>query len=135
MRNLTWWKAPLPIFGALIVGAALLTFSMTAHAHGSVKPKYGGVTQLVGEMLFELVVSPDGVALYLEDDGNAVPSADMTAKLVLTTDKGKTDVALTPAAGNKFEGKGVKIAAGSKVIVMIVNKVTQARTGANITLK
>jgi len=120
---------------AALAGLAALTLAATADAHGSMKPQHGGVVQMTGETLFELVTGPAGVALYVKEDDEDVVSAGMTAKLTVTTKAGaKSDVALTPAGGNKFEAKGVKIPAGAKVGVMLVNKTTQARSSATFTI-
>jgi len=120
---------------AALAGLAALTLAATADAHGSMKPQHGGVVQMTGETLFELVTGPTGVALYVKEDDEDVVSAGMTARLTVTTKAGaKSDVALTPAGGNKFEAKGVKIPAGAKVGVMLVNKTTQARSSATFTI-
>src|SRR5260370_36910483 len=93
----------------LLVGVLPLN---VAQAHGGTQPEHGGVVQLVGDMTFELVVRADGVELYVEDDGDEVVSADMAAKLTIVNAGVKSEVTLTPAAGNKFEAKGAKIASG-----------------------
>src|SRR5438132_12751351 len=99
----------------LIVGVLPLNL---AQAHGGTQPEHGGVVQLVGDMTFELVARADGVELYVEDDGEEVTSADLAAKMTIVNAGAKSDVALTPAAGNKFEAKGVRLAAGAKVTVL-----------------
>ena len=127
MRNV------LPSFVALLALSAA-TFN-AAHAHGGTKPEHGGVVQLVGDMTFELVVRADGVELYVEDDGDEVTSADMAAKLTIVDAGAKSEVMLTPAAGNKFEAKGVKIASGAKVAVLLTLKDKQSKIGANFAIK
>ncbi|WP_077034610.1 hypothetical protein [Pelomonas sp. KK5] len=114
----------------LALAAAALAFTAPAHAHGSTKPEHGGIVQMSGETLLELSVKPDSVALYLKDDDEDVPSAGMSARLTITYKGAKTELNLEPAGGNKFEAKGVRIAAGSKVGVMLVNKATQAKVSA-----
>ena len=39
------------------------------------------------------------------------------------------------AGGNKFEAKGLKLAPGSKVGVMVVDKASQARSSTTYTIK
>jgi hypothetical protein len=107
----------------------------TAQAHGGTQPEHGGVVQLVGDMTFELVARPDGVELYVEDDGEEVNSADLAAKLTIVSAGAKSEVVLAPAAGNKFEAKGVKIASGAKVTALLTLKDKQSKIAANFTIK
>jgi len=131
MTSFASWKTLLPA----VAGLAALALAATADAHGSMKPQHGGVVQMTGETLFELVTAPAGVALYVREDDEDVVSSGMTAKLTITTKAGaKSDVPLAPAGGNKFEARGVKIPAGSKVGVMVVDKATQARASAIFTV-
>jgi hypothetical protein len=119
--------------------AAMLLVSVlplnVAHAHGGTQPEHGGVVQLVGDMTFELVARADGVELYVEDDGEEVTSADLAAKLTIVNAGAKSDVTLTPAAGNKFEAKGVKIPSGAKVTALLTLKDKQSKIAANFTIK
>ena len=107
----------------------------TAGAHGGTQPEHGGVVQLVGDMTFELVARADGVELFVEDDGEEITSADFAAKLTIVNAGAKSDVALTPAAGNKFEAKGVKIPSGAKVTLLLTLKDKQSKIAANFTIK
>ena len=117
------------------VGLAALAFATSADAHGSMKPQHGGVVQMTGETSFELVNAPAGVALYVKEDEEDVASAGLTARLTITDKAAKSSsVQMTPAAGNKFEAKGLKLAPGSKVGVMLVNKATQARASTTFTI-
>jgi hypothetical protein len=132
MVKITDWRCVLP---ALALGVAALAFDTTANAHGSDKPKHGGVVQMVGETFFELVMRPNGVDLYVQDDDEDVVSAGMTAKLTITNSKGVEEATLSPAGGNRFEAKGLKVPAGSKVAVMLVDKATLSRIGATFVIK
>lgn len=128
---MTSWKA----LSAAFLGLAALALATSAAAHGSMKPDHGGVVQMTGETRFELVSAPAGVALYVKEEDEALASAGMTARLTITTKAGQTSsVHMTPAAGNKFEAKGLKLAPGSKVGVMLVNKATQARASTTFTI-
>ena len=106
-----------------------------ARAHGGTQPEHGGVVQLVGDMTFELVARADGVELFVEDDGEEITSADFAAKLTIVNAGAKSDVTLTPAAGNKFEVKGVKIPSGAKVTALLTLKDKQSKIAANFTIK
>src|ERR1700730_12961682 len=126
-------KTMLFSFLALTLLAAA-PFNM-AWAHGGTQPEHGGVVQLVGDMTFELVARPDGVELYVEDDGEEVNSAELAAKLTIVAAGAKSEVVLTPASGNKFEAKGVKIAPGAKVTAVLTLKDKQSKIAANFTIK
>ena len=107
---------------AAFVGLAALAFAASADAHGSMKPQHGGVVQMTGETTVELVNAPAGVAIYVREDDEDVASTGMTARLTITSKAGKASSAeMTPAGGNKFEAKGLKLAPGSKVGVMPVS--------------
>jgi len=120
---------------AAVIGLAALAFAAGASAHGSMKPQHGGVVQMTGETKFELVSAPAGVALYVQEDEEDVASSGSTARLTITAKSGASSaVEMTPAGGNKFEAKGLKLAPGSTVGVMLVNKATQARASTTFTI-
>ena len=106
-----------------------------ARAHGGTQPEHGGVVQLVGDMTFELVARPDGVELFVEDDGEEINSAEFAAKLTIVNAGAKSEVPLAPATGNKFEAMGLKIAPGSKVTALLTLKDKQSKIAANFTIK
>lgn len=115
--------------------AALALAVAPAYAHGDDKPRHGGQVVEVGETIFELVRAPGGASLYMMEDGDEVPSASMTGKLVVTTGAKKTEIPLVAASGNQFVAKGAKIPGGSRVGVLVINKQTQARQSATFAIK
>jgi hypothetical protein len=117
----------------LVLLVASLASAM-ALGHGNTKPLHGGVVQMVGEKSFELVTKPDGAELYVVDDGEDVASDGMTAKLTIDVGGTKSEAAMQPAGGNKFEAKGVKIPSGAKVAVLLV-AADQSKTTARFTIK
>lgn len=122
-------------FAALAIMAAPLVAGGAAHAHGSMKPQHGGIVQMTGETLFELVTTPKGVELYVSEDDEPIASSGATAKLSIASGAAKKDAPLTPAGGNKFVAKGLKVASGSKVTVTLVNNATKAKSFATFTVK
>ncbi|PTQ10008.1 hypothetical protein CLG96_12750 [Sphingomonas oleivorans] len=120
---------------SLALASLLAIGAQPALAHGNMKPQHGGQVQMVGETLFELAVTPAGAALYVSEDDEPVNSAAMTAKLSITAAGKKQDVAMTPAGANKFEAKGVKLPKGASVAVMVIDKQSQARSGATFAVK
>lgn len=126
-------------FRSTIAALALMTAPFAAggiaHAHGSMKPQHGGIVQMTGETLIELVNGPKGVELYVSEDDEPIAASSMTAKLSIDAGAAKKDAPLTPAGGNKFVGKGLKIAGGAKVTVTLVNNASKAKTFATFTVK
>ena len=115
--------------------AAPLAAGGTAYAHGSTKPQHGGIVQMTGETVIELVNKPAGVELYVREEDEPIPSTNASAKLSMASGAAKKEAVLTPAGGNKYVGKGVKVPSGSKVIVTLVNNTTKAKTFATFTVK
>ncbi len=122
------------VFPAILLASSLLA-GAAAFAHGSTKPEHGGVVQLVGETLFELVVQPKAVSLYVMEDHEPVDSAVINAKLTILAKGEKSEVMLKPAGGNKFEAKDVTIPVGARVAVTLVNKTTRAQSGVTFSIK
>jgi len=120
---------------ALLLGLATIGLAGTADAHGVTKPQHGGVVQMNGETLFELVRGPTGVSLYLIDEDEPVAASSMTAKLSVSAKGKKTDVPLAAGKGNQFFAKGLKIAPGSNVGVQVVDKTSGARYGTTFIIK
>jgi hypothetical protein len=118
-----------------VAGLLALGVAATSEAHGSMKPQHGGVLQMSGETTFELVRSPAGVVLYVREDDEDVSSAAMSAQLTVTTRAGNSsNVQMVPAAGNRFEARGVRVTAGSKVGVMVIDKASKARESTTFTV-
>ncbi|MFA6311303.1 MAG: hypothetical protein WCV99_00330 [Sterolibacterium sp.] len=118
----------------LVASAALLL--ETAHGHGKLEPSHpGGIVQVVGDLLFELVPLAGAVELYVEEDNEDLPSAGMTAKLIVIAGGVKTESAMTPAGGNKFVAKGTTVPRGAKVAVLLTRKDKLTKVGANFALK
>jgi hypothetical protein len=114
------------LFAALVLGLAALSFN-NAMAHGSTKPKHGGVVATASDLGFELVSTPNGAVLYIDDHGKPVAPTGMTGKLTVLqgAEKSEADLAV---AGDKLEAKGVKLAAGAKVVAALTTPAKKAIT-------
>jgi hypothetical protein len=120
----------------LLVGLATIAgLSTGADAHGVTKPQHGGIVQMNGETLFELVRGPTGVSLYVVDEDEPVAASSMTAKLSISGKGKKADVPLAAGKGNQFFAKGLKLAPGSNVGVQVVDKASGARYGTTFVIK
>jgi hypothetical protein len=53
----------------LMTAALLALTSLAGHAHEGVKPRFGGVVASASDLAFELVSTPQGAAIYIEDHG------------------------------------------------------------------
>ena len=113
---------------ALVAAPALL------HAHGSMKPQHGGMVQMTGETMFELVSGPKGVDVYLSEEDEPMPAAAFTAKLTQTAAGKKSEAILRPAGGNRLSAPGFKPTKGAKLVVALVDK-SGAKTFATFQAK
>lgn len=121
------------ILGMLAVCCAALAGG-TIHAHGVATPNHGGVVQTVGETWLELVTRGDTLELYVQDDGEDLPSADMSGKLTIVDSAGKKEVALKPAGGNKLEARGAA-GKGAKVLALLTLADKKTRVSTTFVLK
>jgi hypothetical protein len=110
------------LFRSGIATLALLTTPVIVHAHGSMKPQHGGLVQMSGETMVELVTGPKGVDVYVSEEDEPVAAANFTAKLTQTVAGAKSEAPLTPAGGNKLSAPGFKAARNAKVVVALVDK-------------
>jgi hypothetical protein len=126
-KSLLWTAA------AIVVATAGL--GSTAYAHGGNVPEHGGVIQLVADTSVELVTRPTGVEVWIEEEGEEIPSAAMTGALVVVQGGATQDVALQPGPGNMWEARGLTLAPGAKVTVLMADKNSHAKTTASFTIK
>jgi hypothetical protein len=103
----------------LLLAAALT--AGTAWAHGDGVARHGGIVQMAGELKLELVAKGDAAELYLDDHGEAVPTAKLTGKLTVLSGGNKSEAKLEPA-GDKLVAKGVKLVKGDKVIAIVTTE-------------
>lgn len=120
---------------ALLLAMSAMGLSGAAMAHGFTKPQHGGIVEMNGETLFELVAAPAGVSLYMIDEDDPVNAAGMTAKLTVTAGGKKSEVALVPVKGNQFLAKGLKLPKGANVGVLVIDKASQSRYGTTFIIK
>ncbi len=110
----------------LALGLAALSFNV-AMAHGGAQAKHGGVVAMASDLGFELVGTPGGVAIYVEDHGKPMVPTGMTGKLTVLQGSEKSEAALA-VAGDKLEAQGVKLAAGAKVVAALTTPAKKAIT-------
>ncbi|MDO7836791.1 hypothetical protein Q4610_17215 [Sphingobium sp. HBC34] len=110
------------LFRTGIAAIAMMAAPAMLHAHGSMKPQHGGLVQMTGETMIELVAGPKGVDVYLSEEDEPLAAAGFTAKLTQTAAGAKTEAALKPAGGNRLSAAGFKPAKGAKLVVALVDK-------------
>lgn len=121
---------------ALVSGFALAcALPVAAWAHGATHAQHGGIVQMNGETLFELVRSPAGVSLYVIDEDEPVAASGMTARLSITSAGQRRDVAMVSGNGNQFIARGVTLPRGASVGVLVINRASQARYGTTFIIK
>lgn len=108
------------------LGLAAVSFNV-AFAHGEAKARHGGVVAKASDLSFELVGTPTGAVIYVDDHGKPVAPAGMTGKLTVLNGVEKSEAELA-VAGDRLEAKGVKLAAGAKVVAALTTPAKKAIT-------
>lgn len=114
------------LLAVVMLGLSALSFTM-AHAHGGGQAKHGGVVATASDLSFELVASPDGAVIYVEDHGKPMAPTGLKGKLTVLNGVEKSEADLM-VAGDKLEAKGIKLAKGAKVVVALTTSAAKAIT-------
>jgi len=109
-----------------VLGLSALSFNV-AMAHGDAKARHGGVVATASDLGFELVGTPTGAAIYVEDHGKPIAPTGLKGKLTVLNGAEKSEAELV-VAGNRLEAKGVKLAPGAKVVAALVTPAAKAIT-------
>ena len=109
-----------------VLGLSALSFN-AAMAHGGAQTKHGGIVATASDLGFELVGTPDGAVIYVEDHGKPMAPTGMKGKLTVLNGAEKSEADLV-VAGDKLEAKGLKLAKGAKVVVALVTPSAKAVT-------
>lgn len=117
MKKLLVWTAFGPVLVSLLALLALLV-SNPALAHGSAKARHGGVAVMASDLGFELVATPAGAAIYIEDHGKPLPPTGVTGKLTVLNGTERSEAELS-VAGDKLEARGVKLNAGARAVAAL----------------
>ena len=110
----------------VVLSLSALSFTV-AMAHGGAKAKHGGVVATASDLGFELVGTPDGAVIYVEDHGKPMAPAGMAGKLTVLNGSEKSEAPLA-VVGDKLEAKGVKLAAGAKVVAALTSPAKKSIT-------
>lgn len=110
----------------VVLGLTALSFNL-AVAHEGAQAKHGGVVATASDLGFELVGTPSGALIYVEDHGKPMAPTGMTGKLTVLNGNEKSEAELA-VAGDKLEAKGVKLAKGAKVVAALTTPARKAIT-------
>ena len=110
----------------VVLGVSALSFN-AAFAHGGGPAKHGGVVATASDLSFELVGSPDGAVIYVQDHGKPMTPTGLKGKLTVLKGAEKSEAELV-VAGDKLEAKGIKLAPGAKVVAALVTPSAKAIT-------
>jgi hypothetical protein len=98
-----------------------------AMAHGEAQARHGGVAVMASDLGFELVGTPAGAVIYVEDHGKPMAPTGMSGKLTVLNGGERSEAALV-ATADKLEAKGVKLASGAKVVASLTTPAKKAIT-------
>lgn len=102
-----------------VIALLLAAAGQLAAAHGVPTPSHGGMIRTDGETWVELVIRGSAVEVYVQDDGDDMPTAQMSGKIALVKNGAKTEFPLKPVGGNKFDGTAAGLAAGTRVLTVL----------------
>lgn len=123
---------PSRLLATLLLSAATLG-ATSASAHGTAPARHGGVVQSANDLSFELVATPDGAMLYVDDHDKAYDAKKLSGKLTVLQGSDRSEVPLTPAGGNQLEARGVRLDKGAKVVAVVTDE--RRTTTVRFTLK
>ena len=109
-----------------VLGLSALSFNV-AMAHGGAKAKHGGVVATASDLGFELVATPGGAVIYVEDHGKPIAPTGLKGKLTVLSGAEKSEADLV-VAGDKLEAKGLTLTKGAKVVAALVTPAAKAIT-------
>jgi hypothetical protein len=82
------------------IAAAVALFSITATAHGELKPQHGGLVKEINEVQYEIVAKTDQITIYVFDHGRKINLKEASGKLTILAGKEKTEAALVADTEN-----------------------------------
>lgn len=97
-----------------------LSVGISAQAHGTGQARHGGVIATVQDLNFELVSTPGGALLYIDDHGKPLTPTGFTGRITVLNGTAKTEADWV-VAGDRLEAKGVKLNPGAKAVASLSN--------------
>ena len=112
----------------LTLGLFVQVASAHAPSHAD-KPRYGGEVRRAGDLFLELVVEPNGFAVYARNErGRPVLLADMRAEALLWTYQGTQTLSLRRVGGEQLVASAQLPEAGNfRVIISLTPPASEQR--------
>ncbi len=104
---------------SLLLSFALSLTPTSARAHGAHEPLHGGIVQVVGDTVVELVTKGQDAYVYVVEHDSEFSSSGSTGKLTVLKNGATTTAALTADGTNRFIARGAGIGSGARVIVAL----------------
>ncbi len=114
------------LVAAVALGWSALSFN-AAMAHGENKPRHGGIVATAGDLHFELVGTPTGALIYIDDHGKPMAPTGISGKLTVLNGAEKSEAALV-VSGDRLEAQGLKLARGAKAVAALTTPAKKAIT-------
>ncbi len=114
------------LVAAMALGWSALSFN-AAMAHGENKPRHGGIVATAGDLHFELVGTPTGALIYIDDHGKPMAPTGISGKLTVLNGAEKSEAALV-VSGDRLEAQGLKLARGAKAVAALTTPAKKAIT-------
>ena len=103
--------------GATLASLLLIT-PLVARAEGQAEVRNGGVTTMLKNRDYELVVKSTVLTVFVYQDEKPAVTKGATGTITITQGEKKTTAVLEPAGTNTLEAKGV-FSAGGKAVATI----------------
>ncbi len=114
------------LLAVVVLGLSALSFN-AAMAHGENKPRHGGIVATAGDLHFELVGTPTGALIYIDDHGKPMAPTGISGKLTVLNGAEKSEAALV-VSGDRLEAQGLKLARGAKAVAALTTPAKKAIT-------
>ena len=105
-------------YAAVLALALAMLSGPQAQAHGEAKARRGGTAVMANDIGFELVGTPGGVAIYLDDHGKPLAPSGFSGKLAVLVGAEKSEAGLVPA-GDRLEARGLRLAPGARAVATL----------------
>ena len=114
--------------GFAILAALALAVPGTALAHGSTKPRHGGIMVVTGETQIETLVTAGGLDIFVSEEDQPLKASGLSGNASVKGSAGRVE--LRAQDGNRLRASGLVPAPGQAVVVTVINNATGIRSFA-----
>lgn len=123
------------LFPGLVLAVALALSPGAARAHGAHEPLHGGIVQMVGDTVIELVAKGNDTYVYVVEHDSEFSSQGCSGKLTVLRNGATTTTTLTPDGSNRFVARGAALGTGARVIVALTMADGASKLSARFAIK